>query len=662
MKTKSARYFGIAGIVLAVLFLAWYLRKANHRVSRIIHYGRLYPICENNRWGYIDSAGEVIVEPQFFSAQRFSEGLGAVRQDGFYGYVDLEGKISIKQQYDYAEPFRDGIALVYSEGKRSIISRKGETIVPACFDKIERTSISSVLKVQTFSGKWGLYNTNGRLIIDTAWGRIGSFGGGLLSVDRFRPDGSYNTSRTTCSLIDTAGTTIIPFGKYNEISLSPGGIAIALKIDTVKRNNYQETAFNKEGEILFEVPVKKWSFVKFESPYEGNFAIVRVYITNPDSITNWNVNNQYAGLVDTKGEIVFADRKFSDLVLFGQSHAFAKLEGGKWMLIDLEGKLCNESFFEKIYDSEESGTPKFSEGKAFVRTKDGWGIIDTLGHYLVAPQKSTLLFQNITRIGNAVIDYDYDSDESVAYYWDPLYKIAPSEKYAGIGFDADDELILFSEKKGKLTYRNKSLKIVWEGKDFQPDGETLNIDYMNEGYFRAGSPPQNKSDKYGGWATSGNMYLPVKKEIPVLKNNLQLFIDTMHVTDWHGYKGYAVYLSNASGDTAYFQAEDSRLPVVLQAKNKKGEWMDIEYLMHSWCGNSYHTLYLPKNKYWPFSSPVYEGDFKTRIRAVVVYYKDDNDKDKKVLYSNEISGSVNPAQFWRKRQYFPGGLMDPYSG
>jgi len=31
------------------------------------------------------------------------------------------------------------------------------------------------------------------------------------------------------------------------------------------------------------------------------------------------------------------------------------------------------------------------------------------------------------------------------------------------------------------------------------------------------------------------------------------------------------------------------------------------------------------------------------------------------VYSNEYSGSVNPAQFWRKPEYIPAGIMDPYN-
>ena len=46
---------------------------------------------------------------------------------------------------------------------------------------------------------------------------------------------------------------------------------------------------------------------------------------------------------------------------------------------------------------------------------------------------------------------------------------------------------------------------------------------------------------------------------------------------------------------------------------------------------------------------------------------DPNDKSTKgnkkeiVIYSNIINGSINAGQFWRKPEYFPSGLMDPYN-
>lgn len=76
----------------------------------------LYPFEDNKLWGYKDKGGNVVVWPQYYEAEEFSNGLGLVRlssgQDGNYGYIDNTGKIVIPCIYPYANSFSDGVALV----------------------------------------------------------------------------------------------------------------------------------------------------------------------------------------------------------------------------------------------------------------------------------------------------------------------------------------------------------------------------------------------------------------------------------------------------------------------------------------------------------------------------------------------------------------------
>jgi hypothetical protein len=58
--------------------------------------------------------------------------------------------------------------------------------------------------------------------------------------------------------------------------------------------------------------------------------------------------------------------------------------------------------------------------------------------------------------------------------------------------------------------------------------------------------------------------------------------------------------------------------------------------------------------------PVFKGSMPTRIRLKLKIKGKGENKDNE-LYSNEIKASVNPAQFWRKEDYFPNGIMDPYN-
>lgn len=59
----------------------------------------LSPYQEDGLWGYMDCRGNVVVEPKYYSANNFSEGLALVRtsggQNGEYGYIDQTGEMVV---------------------------------------------------------------------------------------------------------------------------------------------------------------------------------------------------------------------------------------------------------------------------------------------------------------------------------------------------------------------------------------------------------------------------------------------------------------------------------------------------------------------------------------------------------------------------------------
>ncbi len=52
----------------------------------------LFPVKQNDKWGYIDKTGEAVIKPQFRVAWEFSGGLALVRIGDKYGYIDKTGK------------------------------------------------------------------------------------------------------------------------------------------------------------------------------------------------------------------------------------------------------------------------------------------------------------------------------------------------------------------------------------------------------------------------------------------------------------------------------------------------------------------------------------------------------------------------------------------
>jgi hypothetical protein len=73
---------------------------------------------EEHSYGYVDAAGNTVIEPQYYDAYHFSEGLALVQlsYQGDYGFIDTSGNMVIEPQFDDAYDFSDGYALVSFPG------------------------------------------------------------------------------------------------------------------------------------------------------------------------------------------------------------------------------------------------------------------------------------------------------------------------------------------------------------------------------------------------------------------------------------------------------------------------------------------------------------------------------------------------------------------
>jgi hypothetical protein len=93
------------------------------------------------KFGYIDKNGDTVIEPFFYRAKKFSEGLAAVTVsnkksgvdgDARTGFIDRNGNIVIEPKYYMADSFKNGLARVWpTKGYADdcvYINKKGEII------------------------------------------------------------------------------------------------------------------------------------------------------------------------------------------------------------------------------------------------------------------------------------------------------------------------------------------------------------------------------------------------------------------------------------------------------------------------------------------------------------------------------------------------------
>ncbi|MCW5961547.1 MAG: WG repeat-containing protein [Pyrinomonadaceae bacterium] len=116
-------------------------------------------------FGFVNTKGEVVIEPKFREVDEFVEGRARVYIDGKYGFIDKLGKLAVSAKYDDAEDFSEGLAAVRI-GERGAefgyIDKKGREILPFKY-KYAGDFNCGVAYVE-IDGQWSYIDKNGNFL------------------------------------------------------------------------------------------------------------------------------------------------------------------------------------------------------------------------------------------------------------------------------------------------------------------------------------------------------------------------------------------------------------------------------------------------------------------------------------------------------------------
>ena len=87
------------------------------------------PIQIEQKWGYINSTGQLVIPLRFDEACPFSEGLAKVSIGDKSGYINQSGKLVVPLQYDEALSFLQGYAPVRLDQKWGYINQRGKLLI-----------------------------------------------------------------------------------------------------------------------------------------------------------------------------------------------------------------------------------------------------------------------------------------------------------------------------------------------------------------------------------------------------------------------------------------------------------------------------------------------------------------------------------------------------
>lgn len=95
-----------------------FINSNGHIVSMFDDMGFIYKenifisFKKNDKWGFIDNKGNVIISPKFDKVGGFSDGVAAFKENNKWGYINMIGEQVISPQFDGAGMFSNGKATV----------------------------------------------------------------------------------------------------------------------------------------------------------------------------------------------------------------------------------------------------------------------------------------------------------------------------------------------------------------------------------------------------------------------------------------------------------------------------------------------------------------------------------------------------------------------
>lgn len=380
--------------------------------------GYLYPIRENGLYGYIDSVGNRIVEPEFLWVSTFHNGLAMAVVDTIYR------EVPDSMAYEVGE--RDTIINVYRMyAKYGYIDKSGDFVIEPkfisyvnmneigdvtndmddCSNALYRNSFRNrrAMFYDTTTWKNGYIDTKGDIVIPPKYYYSEPFSEGLAVVRDavaepiFTNGACINPSKLRCAYIDTLGNNVTEF-KYETLTrcLSNRGIgtyiviheeSIELGDTTVKIEKYSEPRFlvnNRGNEI------KELDFVFKYYGYSRDGITVALHdflwkIRGVKEFSYFDKDGNYLeslkGLSEYQLDSLSRSRDIiqvlpdnvaiTETTYFNEGFAGISPDGEHWFVID-KFLLIHGYGEESIFD----GFRAFNNGLAAVKKNGKWGFIN----------------------------------------------------------------------------------------------------------------------------------------------------------------------------------------------------------------------------------------------------------------------------------------------
>ena len=410
-------------------------------------------------WGYKNESDEIIIKPQFHSAQEFSEGLARVTYPkGGGGFIDTKGEMVFNFQFAEVSPFQDGKAKIDRDSYTGFLDKKGNLI----HDK------ESELIPKKFKYRWGyITKDDEKIAIMSNFIEADEFINGIAVVKQrdgyayINKKGEYifkdlqeaypfDTNKGLAkknnewAYYDENGTKIEL--KYNDSALA--------KITLGGKTGYLDQ--NKKIVKNEDISLKLWEYNGKYGYVDQNDRIVvtpKYYeateIKNGIGMIKGNGNYfyKYWSYIDENGEEII-EPQFDEITEFGEKNVAAVKSNNKWGYINKKGEFIIEPILGHV--------EKFSDGQAKITYNDFNGTMNSDGNFIFDEDSKIIPYRFEINRGTYLYGYITKNDKKIVEM--PKYKYA-GEFQNGLSLIKDKEYLGYYNSFGQIQLEPKFLQI-----------------------------------------------------------------------------------------------------------------------------------------------------------------------------------------------------------
>ncbi|MCP4155928.1 MAG: hypothetical protein GY757_49845 [bacterium] len=321
--------------------------------------GELFLIFPNDSYGFINRAGETVIDPGYSAARDFSEGMAAIKTGKKWGFVGLDGNIALTPQYQYVGAFKQGLAPVMENYKYGFIDKKGVWKINPQYD--DAGEFNEGFAWVEMGGKYGFIDMVGRWVIKPQFARVDNFSEGLAPVKGDSPKKWGYIDGTGKMAISPAFHFAYPFseglavveneyGKYGYIDKKGN---VILDFNYLSANNFSE------GLAAASLEKGKIGYINSK----GENVIPPAYTEGTcfsEGLAAVSVGGVY-GFIDKQGKTVISPRYMLAFKSFKKGAAFVGIGArGRRAIaayIDKKGEIIKQWEFDPIEMCKEDVTP-----------------------------------------------------------------------------------------------------------------------------------------------------------------------------------------------------------------------------------------------------------------------------------------------------------------